>query len=455
MSFLLDAVENVNVFLWDFALLFLLLGTGVYYSFKLRFVQVRRFKEGFQKVFGGFFQKKGKGFAGQMTSFQSLATAVAAQVGTGNLAGAATAIVSGGPGAIFWMWASSFFSMATIFSEATLAQRFKVKKDGEVSGGPIYYIQAAFSGRFGKILSGVFAVFVVFALGFMGNMVQANSIGQAFSAAFSISPAVVGVLVALVCGFVFLGGMKRIASFSEKVVPPMAVLYILGALVVIGVNYASVWPALKSIFVGAFSPGAVLGGAAGVTMKQAVRFGVARGLFSNEAGMGSTPHAHAAAKVDHPCEQGLVAMVGVFIDTFVILTLTALVILTSGVIIPFGNPGAEQTGTVLTQSAFSGVFGQGFGPVFVAVCLLFFAITTIISWYFFGEINVRHLFGRAGVKVYAVLVLAFIVLGSCLKVDLVWALADMANAFMALPNLLALLALSPLVARLLKNYEKK
>ena len=247
-----------------------------------------------------------------MSSFQALTTAIAAQIGTGNIAGAATAVVSGGPGAIFWMWISAFFGMATIFSEATLAQKFKTTVHGEVTGGPVYYIKATFKGRFGRVLAALFAVFIILALGFMGNMVQSNSISEAFDIAFGMPSWIVGVFVALLAGLIFMGGIRRIASVTEKLVPIMALLYIVGSLIVIGVNYQHIGQAFVSIFVGAFRPEAVLGGAAGISVKMAVRYGVSRGLFSNEAGMGSTPHAHALAKVDHPCDQGVVALMGVF-----------------------------------------------------------------------------------------------------------------------------------------------
>ena len=330
MSFLQDAVAFTNHYLWDYLLLFLLCGTGVYFTLRLRFIQVLRFGESFRRTFGGIRLRGAKADGQGMSSFQSLATAVAAQVGTGNLAGAATALIGGGPGAIFWMWLSAFFGMATIFAEATLAQKFKTTRDGEVTGGPAYYIRAAFKGRLGKVLAGIFSVLVICALGFMGNMVQSNSIGAAFRNAFGIPPLVVGVLVAAAAGFVFLGGVQRIASVTEKIVPVMALFYIIGAFLIIAVNFRRIPDAFAQIFTGAFSPQALAGGAMGITVQKAIRFGVARGLFSNEAGMGSTPHAHAVAKVKNPCDQGVVAMMGVFIDTFVILTLTALVRSNSG-----------------------------------------------------------------------------------------------------------------------------
>ena len=260
---------------------------------------------------------------GEMTPFQSLATAIAAQVGTGNLTGAATALISGGPGAIFWMWLSAFFGMATIYAEATLAQKYKTTEDGEVTGGPVYYIRQAFQGTFGKVLACLFAVFIILALGFMGNMVQSNSIGAAFNEVFTargipVPPVAVGVVLAVIAFVIFVGGTKRLASVVEKMVPFMAVIYIVGSLVLIGMNITAVPEAFRMIFVGAFQPKAVAGGMFGMTVKEAIRYGVARGLFSNEAGMGSTPHAHARAAAKNPHEQGLRAMISVFIDTFII-----------------------------------------------------------------------------------------------------------------------------------------
>lgn len=447
MDWLAGIVTNAKDFLWNFLLLFLLLGTGIYYTVRLRFVQVRKFGEGWKRIFGGIGRGKSADRTG-MSSFQSLATAVAAQVGTGNLTGAATALLYGGPGAVFWMWVSAFFGMATIFCEATLAQKYRTMKDDEVVGGPVYYIRRAFRGKFGRVLAAVFSVFLIFALGFVGNMVQSNSIGDAFSSAFGVDPLFVGIAVAAAAGFVFLGGIKRLASVTEKMVPFMALFYIVGCLIIIGFHYQNIPEAFRQIFVGAFTPEAVGGGALGITIQKAIQYGVARGLFSNEAGMGSTPHAHALAKVKDPCEQGVVAMMGVFIDTFVILTLTALVILTTGAL----GSGAE--GVKLPQQGFETVFGR-FGAAFIAVCMLFFAFSTIIGWYFFGEVNVKYLFGKKAARFYAVLVVAFLVLGSALKVDFVWTLADLFNGLMVIPNLLALLALSGMVSALLRRYDSR
>ena len=444
MTIFTEAIEQASDILWNSLLLFLLVGTGVFFTIRLRGVQLRRFGEGFHRVFGNFTLRGKKADDQGMSSFQALATAIAAQVGTGNITGCATALVSGGPGALFWVWVSAFFGMATIYAEAVLAQRYRTTVNGKVTGGPAYYIRAAFKGTFGKVLAGVFSVLIILALGFMGNMVQSNSIGDAFHNAFGMSHLAVGIVVAVIAAFIFLGGVQRIAAVTEKIVPIMAAFYIVGCVVILVMNYKTLPNAFTQIFVLAFNPQAMAGGVAGVTVQQAMRFGVARGLFSNEAGMGSTPHAHALAKVNHPREQGAVAILGVFIDTFVVLTLTGLVLITSG-LIPEG-----LTGTALTQAAFSQAFG-GFGPVFIAICMFFFAFSTVIGWYFFGQSNFKALFGEKALPVYSVIVVVFILVGSTLKVDLVWAMADFFNGLMAVPNLLALLALSGVVAAIDKE----
>ena len=433
-------------------LVVLLVGTGIWFTIRLGGVQFREFGHAFKAVFGNIKLNGEKAGKDGMSSFQSLATAIAAQVGTGNLAGAATAMVMGGPGAIFWMWVSAIFGMATIFVEASLAQKYKTVDDsGEVTGGPVYYIRAAYKGTFGKVLAAIFAVLITLALGFFGNMVQANSIADAFKGAFGINPVIVGVIVAILSAFIFLGGVGRIASVTEKIVPIMAAFYIIGALVLIIMNAGMIPEAFRQIFVGAFNPEAALGGFAGVAVSKAIQFGVARGLFSNEAGMGSTPHAHAVAKVKHPCDQGMVAMMGVFIDTLIILNLTAFSVLCTGQLTEYNQP---LSAAALTQAAFNSGFGS-FGSIFIAICMFFFAFSTIVGWYFFGEKNVRYLFGTKAVKPYAVLVTIFIVIGSALKVELVWNLSDLFNSLMVIPNVLGLWALSNVAKDLYEDWKVK
>ena len=449
METLLEFVKSANGLMWNFLLLVILCGTGIYYTFRLRFIQVRKFGEAFKLVFSNIKLKGEKSKNGEMSSFQALATAIAAQVGTGNLTGAATALIGGGPGAIFWMWLSAFFGMASTYAEATLAQKYKVVENGVTNGGPVYYIKQAFKGKFGKVLAALFAVFIILALGFMGNMVQSNSIGSAFSSVFrardiNIPPIAIGIVLAVIASVIFIGGTTRLASVVEKIVPIMACVYIVGSLVLLIMNIGQVPAAFVTIIKAAFNPRAVLGATAGIGVREAIRYGVARGLFSNEAGMGSTPHAHARAVVKNPHEQGLTAMMGVFIDTFIILNLTVFSVLTTGAM----SSGCD--GIELTQYAFVSNFGS-WGDIFIAVCLLFFAFSTILSWHFFGKINFEYLFGKKFGIIYSIVVVAFIIIGSTLKLELVWQLSDFFNGLMVIPNALALLALSGVVVKMSKN----
>ena len=408
---LFPIVCKINEYLSNYILVFLLLGVGLWYSIKTRFVQVRCFKEGWNSVFGNL-SLRGKKHDSGMSSFQALATAIAAQVGTGNIVGASGAILTGGPGAIFWMWIIAFFGMATIYAEATLAQETRiVEKDGNVKGGPVYYITTAFKGGFGKFLAGFFAVAIILALGFMGSMVQSNSIGEACQNAFHIPSWVMGLIVCAIAAFIFIGGVQRIASVTEKIVPVMACLYLLGGFIVLIARIRYVPETFGMIFKYAFMPDAIIGGGIGYALKTAISQGAKRGLFSNEAGMGSTPHAHALA--NGPLAHGAV-------------------------------DGISKTN--MAQLAFSSVFGETLGNAFVAICLLFFAFSTIVGWNLFGRINVNYLFGKKANLPYSIIALVFIFLGSCLSNDLVWELTDMFNQLMVLPNVIALMALSGLVA---------
>lgn len=449
MQQILEVVQLVNAYLSDYVLIALLIGAGLFFTVRTRFVQIRCFGEGMKKVFTNF-SLHGKENSSGLSSFQALATAIAAQVGTGNIVGAAGAILTGGPGAIFWMWVIAFFGMATIYAEAVLAQNTRVSMpDGTFTGGPVYYIKRAFPGAVGNFLAVFFSVALILALGFTGCMVQSNSIASTCSTAFGIDPLVVGIAVAVVAGFVFIGGISRIARVTEKLVPIMAGLYIIGGIAVL-VSRASVLPeAIGMIFRFAFAPEAIIGGTFGTAIKIAVSQGAKRGLFSNEAGMGSTPHAHAVANVKRPHDQGVVAMIGVFIDTFLVLNMTALVVIS--VLYAGGGPLASGAAeginrTNMAQLAFSSLMGEGAGGKFVAVCLLFFAFSTILSWNFFGKINAQFLFGSAGVKVYTVISLLFVLAGSMMSNDLVWELSDMFNQLMVLPNVFALVALGAIVA---------
>ena len=449
---LFPIVSTINTYLSNYILVFLLIGVGLWYSIRTRFVQIRCFGEGMKKTFGNLSLRGGRQEQG-MSSFQALATAIAAQVGTGNIVGASGAILTGGPGAIFWMWIIAFFGMATIYAEATLAIKTRrADEDGSYHGGPVYYITTAFKGGFGKFLAGFFAVAIILALGFMGCMVQSNSIGSTFNTAFGVPNWIVGVVLVLICGVIFLGGVQRLASVTEKVVPIMAAIFLLGGLVVLIARAQYIPATFGMIFKYAVQPQAIIGGGFGYAIKTAISQGAKRGLFSNEAGMGSTPHAHAQANVTNPHDQGVVAMIGVFMDTFVVLTLNALVVISTLYTAdgPLAECGAAAASTTLgkanlAQTAFGVVFGETAGAMFVAICLFFFAFSTILSWNLFGKINVIYLFGKKSAKIYAVLGLVFIFLGTLMSNDLVWELTDMFNNLMVIPNALALFALTGMV----------
>ena len=449
-------VCDINTYLSNYILVFLLVGVGLWYTIQTRFVQVRCFGEGMKKVFGNL-TLRGKKHDSGMSSFQALATAIAAQVGTGNIVGASGAILSGGPGAIFWMWVIAFFGMATIYAEATLAIKTRVKlADGTIHGGPVYYITTAFKGGFGKFLAGFFAIAITLALGFFGCMVQSNSIGECFQTAFGVPSWIVGAALVVICGVIFLGGVQRLAAVTEKLVPVMAAIFLAGGLVILVARIQYVPATFAMIFKYAFQPQAIVGGTFGYAIKQAISQGAKRGLFSNEAGMGSTPHAHAQANVKDPHDQGVVAMIGVFIDTFVVLTLNALVIictlytadgpLANGY---FGAAADTLSKTNLAQTAFGSVMGAGLGAKFVAICLFFFAFSTVLSWNLFGKINVIWMFGKKDPKactvIYILIALVFILLGTMMSNDLVWELTDMFNNLMVIPNAIALFALTKMV----------
>ena len=454
-----EIVSKVNSCLSDYVLTTMLIGCGLFFTVRTRFVQIRCFGEGMRQVFGGFSLHGGRMRSG-ISSFQALSLAVAAQVGTGNIIGASGAILIGGPGAIFWMWLIAFFGMATIYAEAVLAQETrKVTPEGTVTGGPVYYIHRAFPGRFGNFLAGFFAIAITVGLGFMGCMVQSNSIGESCHNAFGIPPWSVGIVIAILAGLVFIGGLFRLAVVIEKIVPFMAVLYLLGGLAVLAVRIDCLPETFACIFRYAFSPEALLGGGLGHALKTAVSQGIKRGLFSNEAGMGSTPHAHALANVPSPHNQGVAAMIGVFIDTCVVLTMTALIIIST--IYTGDGPLAKANGETyremlassglnqsnLVQYAISSVSSAMIGNVFVAICLLFFAFSTILSWNLFGRLNVGYLLGKKALKVYSLLSVAVVFIGTVLRSELVWSLQDLLNQLMVVPNVIALIALSGAVAR--------
>ena len=455
---LLPLVSKINSSLSDYVLITLLSGAGLYFTFRTSFVQIRCFGEGFRNAFGSF-SLNSSGHKSGLSSFQALTAAVAAQVGTGNIVGASGAILTGGPGAIFWMWVIAFFGMATSYAEAVLAQETRqFDADGTPHGGPVYYIKRAFPSAFGTFLAGFFAVATIISLGFMGCMVQANSIGETCSNAFKLPPWSVGIIIAAAAMLIFAGGINRLAKTTEKLVPFMAFIYLLGGVAVLVMRIEYLPQTFCAIFKYAFAPDALIGGSLGAALKTAFSQGVKRGLFSNEAGMGSTPHAHAAALVKTPHQQGTVAMIGVFIDTGIVLTMTALIIIST--IYTGSGPLANATGatytellassgltkTNLVQCAIASVTTVAAGNIFVAVCLLFFAFSTILSWHYFGKINFQYLFGSKAAVIYSLLATAAVFTGTMMKNDLVWELQDMFNQLMVLPNILALFALSGVVA---------
>ena len=451
-----DLVLKVNDVLTGSVLIIALVGIGLLFTFKLGFIQIRGFKDGWNRTFGGLFSKKGDAGKDGMSSFQALATAIAAQVGTGNIAGAATAIAVGGPGAIFWMWISAFLGMATIYGEAVLAQTYKTEVNGEVTGGPVYYIKAAFKGNFGKVLSTLFAIFIVLALGFMGNMVQSNSIGAAFTEVFqvygiNIPPITIGLVLAVLAGFIFIGGTKRLAAVVEKVVPVMAGVYIVGSLILIGLHINHVPTAFMMIIKGAFDPKAVMGAGAGITVREAIRFGVARGLFSNEAGMGSAPNAAAKADVSHPAKQGLVQMLSVFIDTLLLCTATAMMCMSSGI-----DPTREMQGAPWVQASLQESLGA-FGPVFITVAMVFFAFTTLLGNCFYCDNLLTYIHKKEPGKKFMRgfrLVSAFVVfLGAGMEMSLLWDLSDVLMGVMALINIPVILILSGTAFKAIRDYE--
>ncbi len=447
------SVSYINACLSDYVLVFLLCGAGVFYTLKTKFVQVRCFKEGICSVFGGLFKKQ-KTNNGSISSFQALATAVAAQIGTGNIVGACSAILLGGPGAVFWMWIISFFGMATSYAEGVLAV-WSAKKSGgtkQITAGPVAYISEAFSGKTGKLLCMFFAFFAIIALGFTGSMVQSNAVSESLYHAFGVPFGITGIVLTLCVGAVVSGGAKSVARTAEKIVPLMALFFMAGSIAIL-VMYRERLPAvLLLIFKSAFAPCSVLGAASGITLRNAIFYGAKRGLFSNEAGMGTSPHAHAMVTDKTPHEQGVVAMMGVFIDTIVLMSLTAL-----SVIVVLCDENITALGissTNMAQLAFSKAFGKGLGEMFVALCMFFFAFTSILGWSFFGRINVHYLFGEKADKAYTVMVLFFVFLGTVSSNELVWNLTDFFNQLMVIPNALALLVLSGVVKNCYEDGKK-
>ena len=440
---MLELLKAIDAFAWGPPLLILLVGTGIYLTLRLGLLQILRLPKAFQLI---FIKDKGHG---DVSSFAALCTALAATVGTGNIIGVATAIKVGGPGALFWMWMAAFFGMATKYAEGLLAIKYRTKDDhGAVAGGPMYYILLGMGEKW-RPLAIFFAIAgVLVALLGIGTFTQVNSITESVFNTVSIPKGITALVLAVFVGMAVFGGLRSISKVSTTVVPFMAIVYILGTLTVIFFNMEKIPSTLALIFTSAFSPVAALGGFAGASVRMAIQNGVARGVFSNESGLGSAPIAAAAAKTNEPVEQGLISMTGTFIDTLIICTLTGLTILVTGVW------NGNLDGVALTQSAFSTVFSF-FGPALLTVFLVLFAFTTILGWNYYGERCFEFLFGVRFIWLYRVVFVLMVLLGGFIELDMVWVIADIVNALMALPNLIALLALSPVVIAETKKYFDK
>jgi AGCS family alanine or glycine:cation symporter len=463
-----EIVSKLNALAWGPWMLILLVGTGIYLTTRVGFLQLRRFGYAMKNTIGKIFTKQTAG-EGEITPFQAMSTALAATVGTGNIAGVTGAIIIGGPGAVFWMWISAFFGMITKYSEVVLAIRYRERNEkGEWVGGPMYYIRNGL-GKKWQWLGVMFSVLTCLAAFGIGNMTQVNTIATSINTALSsfgvntansvelfgrqlqISSIIIGVLVAIVVGLVLMGGVKRIGAVTELMVPFMAAVYIIMSLVVVACNLDAVGPIFASIFKGAFSPDAALGGAFGITIMTAMQKGIGRGVFSNEAGLGSAPMAHASSSETNPVMQGMYGIFEVFMDTIVICTLTALVLLCgvhSGVEVQWGTGG----GVELIIASISLVFGAKFGSTVVAIAVVLFALSTVLSWALYGSRCFEFLLGRKLLPVYQTVFVLVCLIGASMELGLVWNIADTLNGFMAIPNLIALIGLSGVVVKLTKDH---
>jgi len=436
-------ITEINALAWGVPMQVLLLGTGIFLTLGLGLLPWRKLRFAFRLLLGGF---KGQG-EGDIPPFRALMTSLSATIGTGNIAGVATAMTLGGPGALFWMWLTALFGMAMKYAEAVLAVRYREQDDlGGFSGGPMYYIRNGLGPRF-AILSGAFALFGAMAGFGLANTVQSNSVAQVLGDQFQVHWLITGVALMVIVGAVILGGIQRIAATASAVVPAMAIAYVVMSALVIALHIEQVPEALGTIIDSAFNGASAAGGFAGASVWAAIRFGVARGIFSNEAGLGSAPIAHAAARTNEPVEQGLIAMLGTFIDTLVVCTMTGLVIMLTGVL-ESGISGAS-----LTALAFGSAIPGG--ELVVTVGVVLFATTTMIGWSFYGERCVVYLFGTRGIMPFRVLWVLAIPVGAATDLGLIWLIADTLNAFMAIPNLIALLLLSPVVFTLSKSYFRR
>jgi len=460
VDFITNLNSTINGFVWGLPMMVLILGVGIYLSVRCGFPQFRHFLHIMKNTLGKAFEKTEK-TDGAVSPFKAMCTALAASIGTGNIAGVSGAIAIGGPGAIFWMWVSALLGMCTKFSEVTLALKFRERnKEGDWVGGPMYYITNGL-GKGWKWLACLFATFGALAAFGIGNMTQINTIASTVNTAIAgfipttdsqktIIAWVVAILCAIICAFVLIGGIQRLADVCSLLVPVMAVVYIAAALIVILTNITALPTAFGAIIKGAFNPASVAGGLAGVGIKTALTKGVGRGIFSNEAGLGSAPIAHAAADVDHPVKQGIYGVFEVFMDTIVVCTMTALVVLLGVGVqnIEYGN----DIGANLTIRGFESVFGSGIPGVAVAICLALFALSTVLTWALYGSRCVEYLFGYKASKVYQVIFCIFACIAGTVELSLAWAIADTLNGLMAIPNLIALALLSPVVIKLSKEY---
>ncbi|MFM0875540.1 alanine/glycine:cation symporter family protein [Streptococcus suis] len=442
---MLELFKAINNLIWGPPLLLLLVGTGVYLTLRLGVFQIGKLPTAFRLIFSS--DQSGQG---DVSSFAALCTALAATVGTGNIVGVATAITTGGPGALFWMWVAAFFGMATKYAEGFLAIKYRTKDaNGQAAGGPMHYITLGMGQKW-KPLAVFFAISgVLVALLGIGTFSQVNSITASLETSFGLAPQLVSIVTAISIAFFIFGGIEKISDVSTKIVPFMAILYILASVIVLAMHFDQILPTLALVLKSAFSPAAAAGGFAGATVQQAIQRGIARGVFSNESGLGSAPIAAAAAKSDNPVEQGLISMTGTFIDTLIICSLTGLSILVTDQSTTEGLAGAP-----LTQAAFATVFGNT-GSIALTISLVLFAFTTILGWSYYGERCIEFLFGTKSILPYRLLFVAMVALGGFLKLDLIWTIADIVNGLMALPNLIALLALSPVIIKETRQYFAK
>ncbi len=468
-----EIISVIDDWAWSYPLLILLVGTGIFLSVRLAFVQFRKFGFSMKNTVGKMFQKKKAG-KGEITPFQALTTALAATVGTGNIVGVTSAVILGGPGAVFWMWISALLGMCTKYCEVVLAVKYREKnKDGDWVGGPMYYIKNGL-GKKWTWLSMLFCIFGGLAAFGIGNATQVSSIAESISNAidslggntgaqmlhffgsdFKLSSLIIGIVVALIVAIVIIGGIKAIGAVTEKVVPFMAVVYIIAALIVVFSNISFVGEVFKMIFVGAFTPKAIVGGGVGITVMMSMKRGVGRGCFSNEAGLGSAPMAHAATSETNPIRQGVYGIFEVFMDTIVICTLTCLTVLVTycasgGTTFEWGVNG----GATIVANALGSALSSGVGSVVLAVCLSLFALSTIISWSLYGVRCCEFVFkgSKIATDIYKILFVVVVIIGSTLSLSDVWNIADILNACMAFPNLIALIALSPTVYKLTKEF---